>query len=48
MAAMVNEAAKVVGEGIAVRPLDVDVTLLHGYGFPRWRGGPIRLYGSDT
>ena len=41
MAAMVNEAAKVVGEGIAARPLDVDVTLLYGYGFPRWRGGPM-------
>ncbi|MGY6694486.1 MAG: 3-hydroxyacyl-CoA dehydrogenase NAD-binding domain-containing protein [Roseinatronobacter sp.] len=41
MAAMVNEAACVVGEGIAKRPLDVDVTLLHGYGFPRWRGGPL-------
>ncbi len=41
MAAMVNEAARVVGEGIAARPLDVDVTLLHGYGFPRWRGGPM-------
>lgn len=41
MAAMVNEAAKVVGEGIARRPLDVDVTKLYGYGFPRWRGGPL-------
>jgi 3-hydroxyacyl-CoA dehydrogenase len=42
MAAMVNEAAKVVGEGIARRPLDVDVTLLSGYGFPRYRGGPLK------
>ncbi|WP_435661699.1 FAD-dependent oxidoreductase [Leisingera caerulea] len=41
MAAMVNEAARVVGDGIALRPLDVDVTLLNGYGFPRWRGGPM-------
>lgn len=46
MAAMVNEAAKVVGEGIARRPLDVDVTLLYGYGFPRWRGGPMQW--ADT
>lgn len=46
MAAMVNEAAKVVGEGIARRPLDVDVTLLYGYGFPRWRGGP--MHWTDT
>lgn len=42
MIAMVNEAAKVVGEGIARRPLDVDVTLLYGYGFPRYRGGPLK------
>ncbi len=42
MAAMVNEAARVVGDGIARRPLDVDVTMLSGYGFPRWRGGPMK------
>ena len=42
MAAMVNEAAKVVGEGIARRPLDVDMTLLFGYGFPRYWGGPLK------
>ena len=42
MAAMVNEAAKVVGEGIARRPLDVDMTLLFGYGFPRFWGGPLK------
>ena len=41
MAAMVDEAARVVEEGIAARPLDVDVVLVHGYGFPRWRGGPM-------
>ncbi len=41
MAAMVNEAARVVEDGIARRPLDVDVVLLHGYGFPRHRGGPM-------
>jgi 3-hydroxyacyl-CoA dehydrogenase len=41
MAAMINEAAKTVEEGIALRPLDVDVTMLFGYGFPRWRGGPM-------
>ncbi len=42
MAAMVNEAAKVVGEGIARRPLDVDMTLIFGYGFPRYHGGPLK------
>ena len=42
MAAMVNEGAKVLEEGIALRPLDIDVTFLFGYGFPRWRGGPMQ------
>jgi len=42
MAAMVNEGARVVEEGIAQRPLDVDVVFLYGYGFPRWRGGPMK------
>ena len=46
MAAMVNEGAKVVGEGIALRPLDVDVVFLNGYGFPRHRGGPMHY--ADT
>ncbi len=42
MAAMINEGARVVEEGIALRPLDVDITMLYGYGFPRWRGGPLK------
>ncbi|EEE37600.1 peroxisomal bifunctional enzyme [Rhodobacteraceae bacterium KLH11] len=42
MVAMVNEAARVIGEGIARRPLDVDVTLIYGYGFPRYWGGPLK------
>jgi 3-hydroxyacyl-CoA dehydrogenase len=42
MCAMVNEAAKVLKEGIAKRPLDVDMTLLFGYGFPRYWGGPMK------
>jgi 3-hydroxyacyl-CoA dehydrogenase len=46
LAAMVNEGANVVREGIALRPLDVDVTFLHGYGFPRHRGGPMKY--ADT
>ena len=36
---MVNEAAKILEEGIAARPVDIDVIWLHGYGFPSWRGG---------
>lgn len=39
--AMVNEGAKIVAEGIAYRPLDVDVIYLDGYGFPAERGGPM-------
>ncbi len=42
MAAMINEGANVVHAGIALRPLDVDVTFLSGYGFPRYRGGPMK------
>ena len=46
MAAMVNEGANVLHEGIALRPLDIDVTFLYGYGFPRHRGGPMNY--ADT
>ncbi len=38
MAAMINEGANVVHQRIALRPLDVDVTFLYGYGFARHRG----------
>ncbi|MEE2804388.1 MAG: 3-hydroxyacyl-CoA dehydrogenase NAD-binding domain-containing protein [Pseudomonadota bacterium] len=41
--AMINEAARVLEEGIALRPLDVDVVKVFGYGFPRWRGGPMQF-----
>ncbi|MEJ1129247.1 3-hydroxyacyl-CoA dehydrogenase NAD-binding domain-containing protein [Variovorax sp. CCNWLW225] len=46
MAAMINEGANVVHQRIALRPLDVDVTFLYGYGFPRHRGGPMKY--ADT
>jgi 3-hydroxyacyl-CoA dehydrogenase len=39
LAAMINEGANVVHQRIALRPLDVDVVMLNGYGFPRHRGG---------
>ncbi|HGG04847.1 MAG TPA: 3-hydroxyacyl-CoA dehydrogenase, partial [Aliiroseovarius sp.] len=39
--AMTNEGARILQEGIALRPSDIDVVMLHGYGFPRWRGGPM-------
>ena len=42
MAAMINEGANVVHQRIALRPLDVDVVFLSGYGFPRHRGGPMK------
>ncbi len=42
MAAMVNEGCRILDEGIALRPSDIDVVLVHGYGFPRWRGGPMK------
>ncbi len=41
LAAMVNEGAKLLAEGIALRPSDIDVALVHGYGYPAWRGGPM-------
>ncbi len=39
--AMVNQGARLLREGIAMRPSDIDTVMLHGYGFPRWRGGPM-------
>lgn len=38
---MINEAAKIIDEGVVARPSDVDVVWLTGYGFPRYRGGPL-------
>lgn len=43
LAAMINEAADVVHQRIALRPLDVDVTMVNGYGFPRHKGGPMKF-----
>ncbi len=42
VAAMVYEGAKILQEKIAVRPSDIDVVYTNGYGFPRWRGGPMK------
>ncbi|QIG47713.1 3-hydroxyacyl-CoA dehydrogenase [Nordella sp. HKS 07] len=39
--AMINEGARILDEGIALRPGDIDVVMVNGYGFPRWRGGPM-------
>jgi 3-hydroxyacyl-CoA dehydrogenase len=38
---LVNEAAKILEEGIASKASDIDMVYLTGYGFPLWRGGPL-------
>ena len=43
---MVNEGARILEEGIAARPGDVDAIWLHGYNWPAWRGGP--MFFADT
>ncbi len=44
--ALINEGARILEEGIALRSVDIDVTYLNGYGFPAWRGGP--MFYADT
>ena len=39
---MVNEATRILEEGVALRSADIDLVKIHGYGFPRWRGGPMQ------
>jgi 3-hydroxyacyl-CoA dehydrogenase len=39
--AMINEGARILDESIALRSSDIDVVMVNGYGFPRWRGGPM-------
>jgi 3-hydroxyacyl-CoA dehydrogenase len=39
--ALINEAADILEEGIAGSASDIDLVLVHGYGFPRFRGGPL-------
>ena len=36
---LVNEGARILDEGIALRASDIDLVWINGYGFPRWRGG---------
>ena len=43
---MINEGAKILDEGIAIRASDVDVTWVYGYGWPVYRGGPMH-YGDS-
>ena len=44
--ALVNEAAYIIEEGIALRASDIDMVYLTGYGFPAYRGGP--MFYADT
>ncbi len=39
--ALANEGARILDEGIAARASDIDVVYVTGYGFPRYRGGPM-------
>jgi 3-hydroxyacyl-CoA dehydrogenase len=43
--AMIMEAIRILEEGIAAHPQDIDLVMVHGYGFPRWRGG--LMYHAD-
>jgi 3-hydroxyacyl-CoA dehydrogenase len=48
--ALVNEGAKILEEGFALRSVDIDIVYLYGYGFPAYRGGPMKyadLVGLD-
>ena len=41
LCALANEGAKILEEGIALRPSDIDQVWIHGYAFPAHRGGPM-------
>ena len=43
---LINEGARVLEEGYALRASDIDVVYVNGYGFPAWRGGP--MFYADT
>ncbi len=40
---MINEASRILEEGIALRPSDIDIVWINGYGFPPYRGGPMHF-----
>jgi 3-hydroxyacyl-CoA dehydrogenase len=44
---MINEGAKILEEGIAIRPSDIDIVWVNGYGWPVYRGGPM-FYGDTV
>ncbi len=41
LCSMINESGHILGEKIAQSAGDIDLVLLHGYGFPKYRGGPM-------
>lgn len=43
IAAMANEGARLVGQGVVACPGDIDLVLVQGFGYPRWRGGPMHV-----
>ena len=43
--AMINEASDILEDGSAQSPKDIDLVTVHGYGFPKWRGG--LMYHAD-
>jgi 3-hydroxyacyl-CoA dehydrogenase len=43
MLPLINEGARILDEGIAYRPGDIDVVWVNGYGFPAYRGGPMHM-----
>jgi 3-hydroxyacyl-CoA dehydrogenase len=45
--ALINEGAKILEEGIALRAVDIDIIYINGYGYPAWRGGPM-WYGDTV
>jgi 3-hydroxyacyl-CoA dehydrogenase len=44
--ALVNEGARILEEGYALRAVDIDIIYIYGYGFPAYRGGP--MWYADT
>jgi 3-hydroxyacyl-CoA dehydrogenase len=43
LGALANEGFRLMDQGIARRPSDIDLVLVQGHGFPRWKGGPMHL-----
>ncbi|MBO0723785.1 MAG: 3-hydroxyacyl-CoA dehydrogenase, partial [Blastocatellia bacterium] len=43
---LINEGARILEEGIALRAVDIDIIYINGYGYPAWRGGP--MWYADT